>query len=228
MRINKLFSNWGYCSRKETNRLIEEGRVIVNGEPCILGQWVEETDEIILDNEKLKPKRKIYMVFNKPVGVTCTAAEEVQDNIISFINYPEYIFPVGRLDKASEGLMFLTNDGELGDKILDAENYHEKEYIVRVHKAYEDSFLKSMAEGVEILKVKTKPCRITRINEDTFRIVLTQGLNKQIRRMTKVFGYEVVHLKRIRIINLELKELESGTWRYLTKDEELELKEKLN
>ncbi|WP_294359724.1 pseudouridine synthase, partial [uncultured Clostridium sp.] len=147
MRINKLLSNYGICSRKEARKLIEDGRIIVNGSKCIQGQWVEESDDILLDNEKLLPKEKVYIAFNKPVGVVCTAASHVENNIIDYINYPEYIFPVGRLDKESQGLIILTNDGEMANKILESENMHEKEYIVTVDKSYDEEFINKMSSG---------------------------------------------------------------------------------
>lgn len=224
MRINKLLSNYGICSRKDANRIIEQGRIIVNGQLCEPGQWVEEYDSILLDNEPIKPKDKVYIVLNKPVGITCTLARDVKDNIIDFMNYPDYIFPVGRLDKESQGLILMTNDGDLGNKILESDNGHEKEYIVTVNKPFHDDFIKGMSEGVEILGVKTRPCIIKRISEDTFSIILTQGLNRQIRRMTKAFGYEVTRLERVRIMNVELKDLEIGKWRNLTEEEVGELR----
>jgi len=224
MRINKLLSNYGVCSRKETNRLIEENRIIVNGKLCIKGQWVEETDEILLDNKILKPMEKVYIALNKPEGITCTAAEDVDNNIIKFMNYKNYIFPVGRLDKESEGLIIMTNDGDLANKILESENNHEKEYIVRVDKPFDDNFINGMSKGVEILKVKTRPCKVSRINDDTFRIILTQGLNKQIRRMSRAFGYTVISLKRIRIMNINITGIQKGHWRNLTEKELEELK----
>ncbi len=225
MRINKLLSNYGVCSRKETNRLIEDNRIIVNGELCTKGKWVEETDEILLDNKPLKPMKKVYIALNKPEGITCTAAEDVENNIIKFMNYENYIFPVGRLDKESEGLIIMTNDGELANKILESENNHEKEYIVRVNKPFDDKFIEGMSKGVEILNVKTRSCTVSRINEDTFRIILTQGLNKQIRRMSRVFGYTVINLKRIRIMNIKIDGIDKGKWRNLTAQEVEQLKE---
>ena len=219
MRINKLLSNFGICSRKESNRIIEEGRVIVNGILCIPGQWVKETDVVTIDGEIIKPKEKVYIILNKPVGVTCTASKEVENNIINFLNYPKYIFPVGRLDKESQGLILMTNDGDLANKILNSENEHEKEYIVTVDKTFDDIFMEKMSYGVEILNIKTRPCKLSRINENTFKIILTQGLNKQIRRMSKVLGYNVIKLNRIRIMNIKIDKLEIGSWRFLSKDE---------
>jgi len=224
MRINKLLSNYGYCSRKETNELIEERRITVNGLPSTPGQWVEETDNILVDNEPIKKKKPIYIILNKPIGITCTAEESVENNIIKFLNYPEYIFPVGRIDKESQGLILLTNDGELANKILEADNGHEKEYIVTLNKPYDDKFLDNMARGVEIGDKKTRPSTLERISDDTFSIILTQGLNKQIRKMSKAFGYNVVRLQRIRIMNIKLKSLIYGKWRELTEDELRELR----
>ncbi|MDF2504840.1 23S rRNA pseudouridine(2604) synthase RluF [Clostridium sp.] len=192
MRINKLLSNLGYCSRREP----------------------------------IPVKDKTYIALNKPVGITCTAAKEVKDNIISFMNYPEYIFPVGRLDKASQGLILMTNDGELANKILKSENEHEKEYIVTVDKPFNDDFIEGMSLGVDIGGIKTRTCIVTRITEDTFKIILTQGLNKQIRRMSRRFGYTVVKLKRIRIMNINIEGIDIGKWRKLTEEEIKELKNK--
>lgn len=219
MRINKLLSNYGYCSRKETNRLIEDNRVIVNGKPCTLGQWVEETDEILLDQQPVMMNEKIYLAFNKPTGITCTLERTVSDNIIDFIDFDKYIFPVGRLDKASEGLILMTNDGDLANKILESDNDHEKEYLVTVDKPFDEAFLMGMSEGVKICGVLTRHCKLNKISELTFNIILTQGLNRQIRRMTKAFGYTVVKLQRIRILNIPLDGIEPGTWRTLTASE---------
>ena len=225
MRINKYFSNLGICSRRETNRLIEEKRVIVNGVLCEPGQWVEEYDEILLDGERVQAKERIYIALNKPVGITCTAAENVKDNIISYMNYGQYIFPVGRLDKESQGLIIMTNDGVLSNKILEADNLHEKEYIVTVDKTINDDFINKMSNGVDIGDVITRKCRVNKIDDNTFNIVLTQGLNKQIRRMTKAFGYTVIKLERIRIMNIKIDEIPYGEWRKLTSEELEKLKE---
>jgi len=219
LRINKLLSNYGYCSRKETNRLIEEGRIIVNGISCEKGQWVEETDEILLDGKKVSPKDKIYLAFNKPKGIICTTSNDKENNIIALLNYPEYIFPVGRLDKDSEGLIIMTNDGELANNILFSENYHEKEYIVRVDKEINEEFLLNMSRGVKILDIITRPCIIEKIDQSIFRIILTQGLNRQIRRMCKALGYNVLELKRIRILNIRLEEIEVGKYRKISAEE---------
>ncbi|KOA19420.1 ribosomal large subunit pseudouridine synthase F [Clostridium homopropionicum DSM 5847] len=228
MRINKLFSNLGICSRKETNRIIAENRVTVNGQSCTPGQWVELEDVILIDNKPLPVKDKIYIALNKPVGVTCTALKKVENNIISFVNHSDYIFPVGRLDKASQGLMLMTNDGDLSNKITKAENMHEKEYIVTVDKPFDDLFIEHMSKGVEISKAKTRPCIVSRISEDTFRIILTQGINKQIRKMSKALGYKVIFLKRIRILNIKIDGIDLGKWRNLYEEELSELKRLVN
>ena len=219
MRINKLLSNYGYCSRKEVRRLIEDERIIVNGKLCEQGQWVEESDDILLDGEKIQKKEKIYIALNKPKGIVCTSSREIKDNIIDFLNYKDYVFPVGRLDKDSEGLILMTNDGDLANMILSSESYHEKEYIVTLDKDFDDEFINKMSNGVNILGTVTRPCKLTRINNNTFNIILTQGLNRQIRRMCKTFGYNVIKLERIRIVNILSKGIEVGKWRELTKEE---------
>lgn len=225
MRINKLLSNYGICSRKEANKIIEEGRVIVNGVLCTPGQWVEETDLILLDNEPVKKKDKVYIVLNKPRGITCTLARDVEGNILDFMNYPEYIFPVGRLDKDSQGLILLTNDGDLANQIIDSENEHEKEYMVTLNRNFDEDFLQKMSQGVEIEKgVKTRTCKVERINEDTYRIILTQGLNRQIRKMSKALGYTVIRLERIRIMNIVIGGIKVGEWRELSQKEIDELR----
>ena len=219
MRINKLFSNLGICSRRETNRLIEEGRVKVNGVLSIPGQWVEKEDEILIDDKPITAKKKNYIAFNKPVGITCTSASEVEDNIIDFINYEEYIFPVGRLDKESHGLILMTNDGDLANKILNSDNYHEKEYIVTVDKPIDNNFINHMSTGVYILGEKTRLCKVTKVDEYIFKIVLTQGLNRQIRRMSKALGYNVTELERIRICSINIEGIDLGKWRHLSEEE---------
>jgi 23S rRNA pseudouridine2604 synthase len=225
MRINKLFSNLGFCSRRETNRIIEDNRITVNGKPCIKGQWVEEEDTILIDNKPIPVKDKVYIALNKPVGIVCTAESKTPNNIIKFLNFPQYIFAVGRLDKESQGLIIMTNDGDLANKILESGNEHEKEYIVTLDKTYGDFFIEAMSKGVEIFGVKTKPCKVARVNEDTFSIILTQGLNRQIRKMSLSFGYNVIKLVRIRIINIKIHGIETGKWRNLTDYEVQQLKE---
>lgn len=224
MRINKLLSNKGICSRRQARDLIEAKRVLVNGKLCIQGQWVEEEDEICIDHAPIVEREKVYLLLNKPVGITCTVAEDVKDNIISFMNYPEYIFPVGRLDKDSQGLILLTNDGDLANQILASENVHEKEYRVRLDREFDHAFVKGMSEGVVIGNIKTRPCKIKPITPDTFSITLTQGLNRQIRKMSKSFGYTVVRLERVRILHLEIKDLAYGKWRKLSELEVEKLK----
>lgn len=219
MRINKLLSNKGICSRKKAHELIVAGRIKVNGLPCIPGQWVEEEDYIEVDGSPICEREPVYILLNKPIGITCTAAEEVKDNIIQYVNYPEYIFPVGRLDKASQGLILMTNDGELANHILNAEHHYEKEYLVTVHQPFDEVFLEQMSEGVLLGDIKTRPCQLVRVSEDTFKIVLTQGLNKQIRRMCLAFGYKVIRLERIRLLSLKIDDLPYGKWRTLTQEE---------
>lgn len=219
MRINKLLSNKGICSRRQAHALIEDKRVLVNNKLCIPGQWVEEEDEIQIDNELIVEREKVYILLNKPVGITCTVAPNVKDNIISFVNYPEYIFPIGRLDKDSKGLILLTNDGDLANHILDADKLKEKEYIVKLDRPFDSAFIKGMSEGVMLNGVKTRACRVSPISEDTFKIIITQGLNRQIRKMSKAFGYTVVTLERVRILHLEIGDLPSGKWRRLTQKE---------
>ena len=219
MRINKLLSNYGYCSRKEVRKLIEEKRIIVNGKLCEQGQWVEESDDILLDGEKIQRKERVYIILNKPRGIVCTSSREIKDNIIDFLSYEDYVFPVGRLDKESEGLILMTNDGDIANKILSSENHHEKEYVVTLDKDFDDEFIYKMSNGVNILDTVTRPCRVKRLNNNTFNIILTQGLNRQIRRMCKTLGYEVIKLERIRIVNILSEGIEIGEWRELTKEE---------
>ncbi|MGL4739143.1 MAG: pseudouridine synthase [Cellulosilyticaceae bacterium] len=219
MRINKLLSNKGICSRRQARDLIEAQRILVNNVLCTQGQWVEEADEICIDGEQIVAQEKVYILLHKPVGITCTLAEEVKDNIISFINYPGYIFPVGRLDKDSQGLILMTNDGELANQILDSEHEHEKEYKVTLDRAFDEAFIVGMSKGVKLGDVYTRPCQVKRLTEDTFSITLTQGLNRQIRKMSQAFGYKVVRLERIRILHLTIENLGYGKWRNLTPEE---------
>ncbi len=227
MRINKLMSNAGICSRKETTKLIKENRILVNGKLCTQGQWVEWTDEILLDNELVTPKEMVYIILNKPRGILCTSDTNKESNIITYLNYDGYVFPVGRLDKESEGLILMTSDGELANKVLSADYEHEKEYIVTVDKDYDDEFLYTLSQGVKIFDDITKPCITRKINSNTFSIILSQGLNRQIRKMCKKFAYNVTKLRRIRIVNLSIDNLDYGTWRHLTSTELNSLKEKL-
>ena len=225
-RLNKAISETGYCSRRAADKLIEAGLVLINGQSVELGQKVTPEDEITVEGNVItKTVKNIYMVFNKPVGVTCTTETDVKGNIISYMNYPERIFPIGRLDKPSEGLIFMTNDGDIVNKILRAGNNHEKEYVVSVDRRITPQFIKKMSQGVPILDTVTKPCKVTQINDFTFNIILTQGLNRQIRRMCAYLDYEVGSLKRIRIMNMKLGTLKRGKYRHFTKSEFLELSE---
>ncbi len=217
--LNKYISSTGFCSRRDADRLIEQARVTVNGELVLPGAKVGAGDKVEVDGEPIKlnaKARPIYIAFNKPVGVTSTTDPKDRTNIIYFINHPKRIFPVGRLDKDSDGLIFLTNDGDIVNKILRASNHHEKEYVVSVDRAVTPEFVKQMSSGVPVLGKITKPCFVRQEGSRRFRIILTQGLNRQIRRMCEHLGYEVNSLTRVRIMNVELGNLEVGKWRYLT------------
>lgn len=219
-RLNKFISETGFCSRREADKLIEQGRVTVNGTIPQLGTKVSARDSVEIDGASINKKElPVYLAFNKPVGITCTTELKIRDNIIDYINYKKRIFPIGRLDKPSEGLIFLTNDGDIVNKILRAGNNHEKEYLVTVNRPITPQFLEKMANGVSILGTVTKKCTLTQEAKSTFRIILTQGLNRQIRRMCETLGYSVLKLKRTRIMNVSLKGLKSGEWRYLTQKE---------
>lgn len=221
MRINKYISETGYCSRRETNRLIAAGRITINGEVCEKGADVESEDIVLIDGKEIPhdDSEPVYLALNKPMGIVCTAAKQVEGNIIEYVNYPSRIFAIGRLDKASEGLILLTNDGGIVNKMMRSEHNHEKEYVVTVDKPVTDEFIRAMSQGVEILDVVTKPCEVYKQSENVFRIILTQGLNLQIRRMCKALGYRVLKLERIRIMNVTLDGMERGQWRHLEKQE---------
>ena len=225
-RINKYLSEVGYCSRRVADRLIEEGKITINGKIPEMGTKVEEGDQVEVEGqtiEKLKKQKNIYLAFNKPVGIVCTTDRIAEsDNIIDYINYPTRIFPIGRLDKPSEGLIFLTNDGDIVNKILRARNNHEKEYIVSVNRQINRDFIQSMSNGVEILETITKNCFVKQLGPKKFRIILTQGLNRQIRRMCETLGYRVESLKRIRIMNIKL-DVPTGKYREFTKKELFEI-----
>lgn len=217
MRLNKFISETGICSRRQADAWIEAGRVTLNGAVATLGTQVGEGDEVCVDGERIgKPTQHVYIAFNKPVGITCTTETHVPGNIVDFIGHRERIFPIGRLDKESEGLILLTNDGDIVNQVLRSENEHEKEYVVTVDRSVTDLFLRGMASGVRILGTVTKPCKVYRAGGYMFRIILTQGLNRQIRRMCSFFGYQVVRLQRIRIMDLTLEGLKTGQWRELT------------
>ncbi len=218
-RLNKFMGESGFCSRREADTLIESGRVTVNGEKAVMGLKVSGEEDIRVDGKPLREKDEtVYIALNKPAGIECTTNTDVPDNIVDFVKFPTRIFPIGRLDKASEGLIFLTNDGDIVNKILRARNNHEKEYTVTVNKPITERFIKRMASGVPILDTVTRPCHVEPISRYVFKIILTQGLNRQIRRMCEFLGYEVTALKRIRIINISL-DVPVGKWRYLSKAE---------
>jgi 23S rRNA pseudouridine2604 synthase len=219
-RLNKYISETGTCSRREADKLIEQGRVTVNGNIPELGTKVSDADNITIDGKPIKSKEKpIYIAFNKPPGITCTTDLKDKDNIIEFINHPKRIFPIGRLDKPSEGLLFMTNDGDIVNKILRAGNNHEKEYLVMVDKPIIPDFIQKMANGIDIGDAVTKKCFVKQEAADKFRIILTQGLNRQIRRMCDALDYKVYKLQRIRIMNVTLNGINSGGWRYLSNEE---------
>ena len=222
IRINKYLSEIGFCSRREADNLITNGRIIINNIQAELGQKINFNDKIFIDGEIInhnKNKKLIYIAFNKPAGIVCTTDTKIEkDNIIDYINFPSRIFPIGRLDKLSQGLIFLTNDGDIVNKILRAKNYNEKEYIVDVNKPISKDFISKMSKGIPILDTITRPCSVTQLHKKKFKIILTQGLNRQIRRMCEHLNYRVLNLKRVRIMSICL-DIEIGKWRYLTSAE---------
>ena len=222
IRINKYLSEIGFCSRREADNLISNGRIIINNIQAELGQKINFNDKIFIDGEIInhnKNKKLIYIAFNKPAGIVCTTDTKIEkDNIIDYINFPSRIFPIGRLDKFSQGLIFLTNDGDIVNKILRAKNYNEKEYIVDVNRPITKDFISKMSKGIPILDTITRPCSVTQLHKKKFKIILTQGLNRQIRRMCEYLNYRVLNLKRVRIMSICL-DVEIGKWRYLTSDE---------
>ena len=224
-RINKFLSEAGFCSRRAADRLLEEGRITINGKIPELGTKVEPGDEVRVNGEVVRngEEELVYIAFNKPVGVVCTTDQKrEEDNIIDYIGYPTRIFPIGRLDKPSEGLIFLTNDGDIVNKILRAKNQHEKEYVVTVDRLIDDNFIRDMGKGVPILDTVTNPCFVEQTGRREFRIILTQGLNRQIRRMCEYLGYRVSRLKRVRIMNMHL-DMPEGTWRDFKPEELAEI-----
>jgi 23S rRNA pseudouridine2604 synthase len=217
MRLNKYISETGVCSRREADKRIEAGRVTLNGQVAELGTQVAAGDEVRIDGEPLGAKKKdVYIALNKPVGIICTTERDIADNIVDHVRYPERIFPVGRLDRNSEGLILLTNNGDIVNEILRSENNHEKEYIVTVDRPITHLALQMMSDGVKIMGEITKPAKVSRINQEMFRITLTQGLNRQIRRMCSALGYKAQRLQRVRIMNIQLGNLRPGEWRTLT------------
>lgn len=231
-RINKYLSSHGVCSRREADRMVAEGRVLVDGKTAVMGEMVDDSNTICIDGRQISSAspEQIIIAFNKPVGIVCTTKDRHnKNNIVDYIRYPERIYPVGRLDKESDGLILLTNDGDMMDRILRSVNGHEKEYIVSVNRPINDTFIKRMSEGIylEELERTTKKCVVRKVSDRTFRIILTQGLNRQIRRMCDALGYKVTKLTRIRIMNIELGELAVGQYRELTESEVTVLKEQL-
>jgi 23S rRNA pseudouridine2604 synthase len=222
--LNKYISDTGICSRREADKFIETGRVLLNGVVAVKGNRVEEGDEVLLNGKPLRNNpQRIYIAFHKPRGLTCTTDLRDKTNVISYINHPQRIFPIGRLDKDSEGLIFLTNDGDIVNKILRSRNGHEKEYIVVVDKELAPDFVKRMSNGIPILGTTTKKCMVEKKGRAIFRIILTQGLNRQIRRMCEYLGYDVIKLKRTRIMSIKLDDLAPGRWRYFSEAEMLEI-----
>jgi len=220
MRLNKFLAETGACSRREADQWIDAGRVTVNGSCAALGTQVNDGDDVRVDGQPLRPKpKRVYLALNKPIGIECTTDRDVAGNIVDFVGYPERVFPIGRLDKDSEGLILLTNDGDIVNTVLRAEHEHEKEYIVAVDRPLTPAFLAGMAAGVPILDTVTNPCRVTQVGKNTFRIVLTQGLNRQIRRMCEHFDYRVRRLQRVRIMHVHLGTLPVGKWRELSATE---------
>jgi 23S rRNA pseudouridine2604 synthase len=223
VRLNKYLSESGACSRREADTLIAEGRVTVNGKRAQVGMQVADGDDVRLDGDRVGQARKkvkpVYIALNKPVGITCTTERHVAGNIVDFVNHPERVFPIGRLDKDSEGLILLTNDGDIVNEVLRAEHRHEKEYVVRVDHAITPDFVENMAAGVRLSDATTRPCKVVALGPKMFRIILTQGLNRQIRRMCEAFGYSVESLQRVRIMHIKLGELPLGRWRQLSHTE---------
>jgi 23S rRNA pseudouridine2604 synthase len=220
VRLNKYISETGVCSRREADKWIEAGRVTLNGQPASLGTQVADGDEVRLDGDSIGLKKKqVYIALNKPVGIICTTEAHIEDNIIDHVGFPERIFPVGRLDRDSEGLILLTNNGDIVNEILRSENNHEKEYLVTVDRPITDLSLSMLADGVKIMGEVTKPSKVARVNAQSFRIILTQGLNRQIRRMCSALGYKAQRLQRVRIMNIHLGNLQPGQWRHLTPPE---------
>lgn len=218
--LNKWISSKGYCSRREADRIIADGRVTLNGVVAVKGNRVAPGDEVLVDGKLIGAEPdKVYLLLNKPVGIVCTSDPKEKDNIIDFVNYPERIFHVGRLDKQSQGLIMLTNDGDIVNQILRSKHEHEKEYVVKVNRPINKQFIQQMSTGVAILDTVTKPCKVEQDTNYQFRIILTQGLNRQIRRMCEELGYNVTYLKRVRIMNMKLGPLKVGSWRYVSKGE---------
>ena len=230
VRINKYLSEAGVCSRREADRQIEAGNVTINGRTAMMGDRVFAGEVVMYGGKKVsKEEEQILIAVNKPAGIVCTAEKREKDNIVDFINYPKRIYPIGRLDKTSHGLLLMTNQGDLVNKMMRSGNYHEKEYIVKVNREITEDFLQKMAKGVYLQErdVTTRPCRVEKVGRRVFRIILTQGLNRQIRRMCETFQYRVIDLKRVRIMNIRLGDLKEGAYRKVTRQEWLELQEQM-
>lgn len=238
IRLNKYLSEAGICSRREADRLIEAGKVTVDGKTAAMGMKVRPGQEVRIGKRQVgeQAEEQVLLAVYKPVGVVCTAEKREKRNIVDFVGYPARIYPIGRLDKDSEGLILMTNDGDLVNKMMKASNFHEKEYLVTVDKPVSEGFLRQMAAGVRIRKEEkgevlldalTRPCQVEKTGKNSFRIILTQGLNRQIRRMCETLGYQVIHLKRVRVLNIELKGMKPGTWRKITGKELAKLRELL-
>ncbi|MEZ4919998.1 MAG: 23S rRNA pseudouridine(2604) synthase RluF [Saprospiraceae bacterium] len=226
--INKFISQTGICSRREADKWIETGRVMINGKVAQKGNRVNPGDKVVVDGSPIQNKPDlVYIALHKPPGITCTTDRRDRDNIIDFVKHPKRIFPIGRLDKPSTGLILLTNDGDIVNDILRVENKHEKEYVVTVNRPINDDFIQRMSNGIPILGTKTKRCQVQKMGKNGFRIVLTQGLNRQIRRMCEYLGYEVRTLKRVRIMHIQLGDLKPGKWRNLSAEELRTLKNQL-
>ena len=224
IRINKYFTEQGFCSRRAADRMITEGRVRINGRAAVLGDQVTDADVVTVDGRAVKARpHAVYLAYHKPIGVTCTMEPHVAGNILQAVDYPERIFPIGRLDKDSSGLILLTNDGDIVNRILRVEFGHEREYVVTVDRPYALAFLKQLERGVPVLGEKTRPCRTSKVNATTFRITLTEGRNRQIRRMCSTLDHRVLQLARVRIMHIKLGDLPSGQWRHLTPKERDEL-----
>ncbi|CZR05454.1 23S rRNA pseudouridine(2604) synthase RluF [Trichococcus collinsii] len=229
MRINKFISEAGQASRRGADKLITEGRVTINGKRATIGSQVEPGDDVRVNgNQLFVARNNVYIALNKPVGITSTTEKGVKGNIVDLVNHPFRVFHIGRLDKDSEGLILLTNDGDIVNEILRSENQHEKEYVVSVDRPITPEFVKQMSEGVKILDTVTLPCKVEQLSKYDFKIILTQGLNRQIRRMCEELGYNVYRLQRIRIMNIQLDNLPVGQWRYLSKKEKAQLFQELN
>lgn len=230
VRINKYLSEAGVCSRREADRQIERGAITINGKTAVMGDKVSPGDVVMYGKKKVSIEEEaVLLAVNKPAGIVCTSEKREKDNIVDYVNYPKRIYPIGRLDKNSHGLILMTNQGEIANQIMRSRNLHEKEYIVKVNRDVTEEFLSNLSKGVYLkeLETETRPCQVEKVGKRTFRIILTQGLNRQIRRMCEAFQYRVVDLKRVRILNIRLGDLKEGTYRKITSQEWKELQQQL-